>query len=56
MVEVVVVVGLCARKTRGREGIGPKTCNQAAMAQLQAEMQLQEVEGGAMGLQAPLPC
>jgi hypothetical protein len=35
---------------------GPKTCNRAPVARLRTRTGLQEVEGGTVGLQAPLPC
>ena len=49
----MVVVGLCARETRGRERCGPKTRNRAAVARLRAETGLHVVEGGAVGLRDP---
>jgi hypothetical protein len=51
--KVVGSGGLCPCEMRGGEGFGPKTCNRAPMAWLWAEMGLREVEGGAVGLQAP---
>jgi len=54
--EVVVVVGSCVRETRGAERVGQKTRNRAAVARFRAAVGLQEVEGGAVGLQLPLPC
>jgi hypothetical protein len=48
-----VVVGLCAHEMRGRERCGPKTRNRAAVAQLQAEMGLQVVEGVLWGYGPP---
>jgi hypothetical protein len=53
VVVVVVVVGLCPRKTQGVEGFGPKLATELPRL---AEMGLQEMERGAVGLQPPLPC
>jgi hypothetical protein len=39
-----------------RGGFGPKTRNRAPVARLRTGTGLQEVEGGTVGLQAPLPC
>ena len=54
--EVVVVVGSCVHETQGTERVGQKTRNRAAVARFRAAVGLQEVEGGAVGLQLPLPC
>ena len=48
--------GLCTRETRGGGGFGPKTRNRAPVARLRTGKGLQEVEGGTVGLQAPLLC
>jgi hypothetical protein len=55
--KVMVVVGGCVLMKR-EAGVGgwAKTRNQAAMAWLRTGKGLQEVEGGTVGLQAPLPC
>jgi hypothetical protein len=45
-----------AKHEVGGGGVGPKTRNRAPMARLRTGTGLQEVEGGTVGLQAPLPC
>ena len=51
-----MVAGSCVRETRGAELVGQKTQNRAAVAWFRAAVGLQAVEGGAVGLQPPLPC
>ena len=48
--------GVCALVKREAGGVGPKTCNRAPVARLWTGTVLQEVEGGTVGLQAPLLC
>ena len=56
MYEVVVVAGSCVHETQGAEQVGQKTRNRATVARFRAAVGLQAVEGGAVGLQPPLPC
>jgi hypothetical protein len=48
--------GCALAKREAGGGFGPKTRNRAPVARLRTGTGLQEVEGGTVGLQAPLPC